>query len=194
MSDSTHNEPNPAGDGFSSTDVPKTSWWTRSLAAAAGLVAGVATLFMMALLVADVVARALFSSPISGTVELVRVLLVLVMTFGFAYAELRKEHLRVELAVDKMPARVRTRTEVAAQLVSLGVVLMMVVQTAQAALVSTRIGETLRGLVDIPIWPVKWAASLGLGLLAYQILVSLIMRLAAKWKRRTQLSQLVKRR
>lgn len=69
-------------------------------------VAAVAIGFMMFLTVADVIGRA-FRHPIAGTYELMELMMVPVVFGALAYAFSAGSHIRMEVVIQRLPARAR---------------------------------------------------------------------------------------
>ena len=74
---------------------------SRFMAAIAAIVLGI----MMMLTVADVTGRYFFNHPINGSWELIGFLLVCGGTWGLAYCQVTKAHIRVTVLHDIFPAR-----------------------------------------------------------------------------------------
>jgi TRAP-type transport system small permease protein len=65
-------------------------------------------LFIMALMVTlDVLGRKFFKSPITGTVDIVEVGLIVVIFASIAYTHLNEEHITVDFVVEKFPQKVQ---------------------------------------------------------------------------------------
>ncbi|MGP4071132.1 TRAP transporter small permease [Piscibacillus sp. B03] len=65
-------------------------------------------LFIMALMVTlDVLGRKFFRSPITGTVDIVEVGLIVVIFASIAYTHLNEEHITVDFVVEKFPQKVQ---------------------------------------------------------------------------------------
>lgn len=89
------------------------------------VVGGLLLLGMMALTVADVIGRYLFSAPLRGATELTEVLLCAVIFIGLGAVALREDHVTVDLLTDRMPGPVHPWRLVATGLFS-GLVLAIV--------------------------------------------------------------------
>ena len=118
--------------------------------------AGILILAMMVLTVVDVVGRYLFASPVPGAFEATEVMLVLVIFAGLPVVTARGEHVTVRLALDALPARLRTGLEAVWELA-------VAVLLAGAAWLLYGRGVTLAGygdttvLLRIPLAPVAYA-------------------------------------
>ncbi len=82
------------------TTVSRVATWLNA--------AGCVVLIFMALLItADVLGRGLFGSPLSGTFEVVELLMGAVVGLGLAYTGVKRNHLEVEVITERMPQRVQ---------------------------------------------------------------------------------------
>lgn len=84
---------------------------------------------MVILLVANVIGRYVFLSPIPGTKELEEFLLVLVAFLGLAYTGLRKAHVRVDLLIGNLPTWVGHVVDTVTGLMSLSLWVLMAWQS-----------------------------------------------------------------
>lgn len=62
---------------------------------------GVILFFLMFLTVADVIGRAFFNSPITGTVDITKVSIAIVVFFSLGYTQLKGEHLEIDFITSK---------------------------------------------------------------------------------------------
>jgi TRAP-type C4-dicarboxylate transport system permease small subunit len=131
------------------------------------VVAACAVVAMMLHVTIDVAWRALANGAIDGTVEIVSYyyMVVLVM-LAFGYVELRREHIRVDLFVERMPAGLRLAFYLAACAMSAAYFAVLFYQSLLDAWGSTIRGETVMANYVFYIWPARWALPLGwLGIL-----------------------------
>ncbi|WP_308916608.1 TRAP transporter small permease [Jannaschia sp. LMIT008] len=131
------------------------------------VVAAVAVVAMMAHVTIDVAWRALANGALIGTVEIVSYyyMVVLVM-LAFGYVELRREHIRVDLFVQRMPAGVQLAFYLAACAMAAAYFGVLLYQSVQDAWRATAQAETVMANFVFFIWPARWALPLGwLGIL-----------------------------
>ncbi|MFD2638763.1 TRAP transporter small permease [Piscibacillus salipiscarius] len=70
-------------------------------------------LFIMALMVTlDVIGRKFFKAPITGTVDVVEVGLIVVIFASIAYTHLNEEHITVDFVVEKFPEKLQYVVEI----------------------------------------------------------------------------------
>lgn len=131
--------------------------------------AGLATLGMMLLTVADLVSREYFHGSIPGTVELTEVALAASVYAGLASAERAGTHVRTPLATSRMPAKTAAVLRIVGHLVVLAFLVLIVWYSLQAGLASKARGEFRMGLAAIPIWPVKLFIPAAVALMALHV-------------------------
>lgn len=124
----------------------------RPLCSLSTVIGGIALLAMVLLIVADVVLRVVFSSPITGSIELVEVLLVIVLFGGMAHVEMIQEHVKVDVILSKFPKTAADAILVCAKLL---VVFIVAILSWQCLAQSTFLYENNfeSGVLRIPIWP-----------------------------------------
>ena len=129
---------------------------------------------MMLLTVADVAGRYFFNYPINGAWEMIGFLLVCAGTWGLAFCQKQKAHIRVTVLSDLFPLRGRAIIDSIAHL--FGVVAFTVIcwrsvlLTAKYAVEKGHITDTLK----IPYYPFTIIMAIGTGLLALMLLIHLI--------------------
>lgn len=151
-------------------------------------IAGVVMLIMMLHVVADVVGRYVFASPIDGTLEIVSGYYMVALVFlPLAYVTRKNGHIFVELFTMRLrPSRV-SLMDAAAETLAFLYVGFLAWECGVEAWRRTMDGEaweTAEGLVAI--WPSRWLLPLGLGLMA----ICLLTRIAFYIRRyRREVSQ-----
>lgn len=75
--------------------------------------------------VIDVCMRSVLNLPLPGTMEIVKVLMVLVIFFALAYTAVEKEHVSIDLVVSRLPRRIQAILDSFASL--LGVLVLAVI-------------------------------------------------------------------
>ncbi|WP_127130972.1 TRAP transporter small permease subunit [Georgenia sp. SYP-B2076] len=136
-----------------------------------GMVSGVVTVLLMAVILADVVHRLLRGGSLVGAYELASALLVVIVFTGISYVERADGNVKVTLLTDRLPVRVAAAVRAAGTLVALVVVLWFTRATAMEAIASFRVREVQAGVVDFPIWPIKIMVVLGFFALIFEFLV-----------------------
>lgn len=150
-------------------------WVSRGM----GVIAAVVLAAMMLLTVADVIGRYFFSRPIKGTWELVGLLLVCAGTWGLAYCQMEKAHIRITIMFDFFSRRVRAMMSALACLIGLGGFSLMSWQTfilAKKYFLLPRGDET--DTLGIPYSPFILLLSIGAGMMALMLIVDVIRYIA----------------
>lgn len=122
---------------------------------------------------ANVFGRYVLSESIAGSDEMARFLFIWVIFLGAALAHLHREHIAVELVVERLPAGWQRVTTVVQELVVLGVVLALLYSSTQVLAISA--GSS--ALLDVPLWLINISVPVCAGLMAlitlYRIVVAL---------------------
>jgi TRAP-type C4-dicarboxylate transport system permease small subunit len=132
-------------------------------------VAGGFVLAMMLLTTSDVVLR-LFRNPITGTYDMVGLLGAAFVSFALAHTSLEKGHIAVDFLVRKLPPRPRRLIDAGTELLSLGLFILVCVQSLRYAGRLRRMGEvslTLRA----PLHPFVYGIAVGSGMLCLVLLL-----------------------
>jgi TRAP-type C4-dicarboxylate transport system permease small subunit len=152
--------------------------FSKIMAIIASLVLGA----MMLLTLGDVAGRYFFNTPIRGTWELVGLLLVFAGTWGLAYCQIKKAHIRVDILLNIFPRRVREIINVISYLVGamgFGLISWRVFLMAQKYFVNDYVTDTL----GISIYPFMLGLTVGAGLIALVLLIDVARSLAEVMKR-----------
>ena len=153
---------------------------------AKALLAFAATLaFLLSfLVVADVVGRTVFSSPVKGTPEIVSMSIVIICFLQASYAIRSGGMLRVDVLPALLPARARSALAAAGCLLGLaffGVILYGGLDPLAHAWTSNEYeGE---GALRVPTWPARFAVLLGAGLAALDYALAGVAHLGLLLKR-----------
>lgn len=143
------------------------------------MVAAYALSLMMLLTVADVIGRYFFNRPIKGTYELVGLTLVCAATWGLAYCQIQRGHIRVMLLVEHFPPRVQTVLNSLAYLLGLGGLSVICWRTL--LLTKTYISLAGAGVtvnLHVPFWPFMLMLAIGAGMFSVIFLIDLLHSLA----------------
>ena len=175
------------GDGPDAGAAPSGSYAALSavsgaLSKALMFLSSVAMLLMVFHIVADVVLRHFFNSPLPGTIEIVSNWYMVVLAFlPLGYVQWHREHLMVEVFTKDIPQRVLRLIDVVVQVVCIALLGLYVTQVAIAAVEKTQLREALEATwFDIPVWPTRWLLPLGLGVMGLCILAQLVSALRSR--------------
>jgi TRAP-type C4-dicarboxylate transport system permease small subunit len=124
---------------------------------------GAISLFvMMAITVIDVGGREIFLKPLNGAFELVGMMLIIAGSFGIAYCQVIKLHIRISLISDKFPKRLRNLCWILTLLIG-GVMSGLIAWQGLLKMIDL-ITATLGNKSDtlgLPIWPFMMVMTIG---------------------------------
>lgn len=136
------------------------------LAGAMAIIGGFVIVIMMVHVTIDVFARSFFNFPLSGTITIVSSYYMVAAAFlPFAYTELKKGHVSVELFYDRFTTNVQHHLSGFADL--LGVVIFGVMSHRALGEAMSRMARgdsSMDGSYIIPIWPGYFIVFAGLAL------------------------------
>ena len=143
---------------------------SKIMAIIAAIVLGV----MMLLTVADVTGRYFFNYPINGSWEMIGFLLVCAGTWGLAFCQKQKAHIRVTVLSDLFPFRGRAIIDSIAYLFGSAAFAVIcwrsVLLTIKYVVEKGHVTDTLQ----FPYYPFTIIMAIGTGLLAIMLLIHLI--------------------
>jgi len=131
---------------------------------------GYVLFFMMLMITVDVTGRYLFASPIPGTLEFTEFLMVFVVFFSLAYVQLHKRHICVELLTQRLPRRAADGLAIVTLLIAALFFGLMAWQSWVYAASAFEYREASEGLIQIPIYPPKFAIPFGSAIMVLQLL------------------------
>lgn len=135
-------------------------------------IGGVFIFALMWLTMAEVLGRRLFNSPVPGAIDYIEVGMVAFAFMGAAYCQRQGGHVRMDLLVTNLRARLLWAVEALAILVGAVYVAIIVWASAQDAWRSFDLGdETLDA--HLAVWPSKLVVPVALALLELRLLVNL---------------------
>jgi TRAP-type C4-dicarboxylate transport system permease small subunit len=134
----------------------------------ASLAAVIAMVFLIA---AGVIARYVFNSPFLFVEEYSGYLFVLVVCWGLAFTLKDGGHIKVELVVSRLPARIVTWLELAAYVMATGYTIMFTAQLLRMARRSFELNAYAYGAMHTPLGPAQLIMVIGVGALALEFVV-----------------------
>ncbi len=150
----------------------------RALVEPASIVGGIALMLLALVVTADVAARAA-GFALVGAAEAGGVLLALLVFLAIAHTQRIRGHVAIEALVVLLPPTLRRCAEAVSLALCLAFAVVLAVTTAGAAWHSYQSMEFQVGTLPFPIWPVRSVIALGFVLFALQLLVHLLVALAA---------------
>ena len=142
--------------------------------------ASVAILAMAATIVVGVTSRYVFNHPLFFVEEYNGFFNVAVIFLPLAYVIRHGGHLRLDTLVKALPQRAANYLEIATNLVSLGLVIILDISVTQEVMSSFATGEESWGLTGTPLGPVQLIMPIGLSLFALQIIVEIVKRIKTR--------------
>ena len=133
---------------------------------------------LMVLTVANVILRDVVSKPIRGTPELSEFIMVLVVFLALAWCAVTRKHVKVELIITRLPAKVQTILDGFTLFLTLGI---FVTITWQSFLESMVVYDTT-SLLRLPHTPFFWIMTFGLALFSLSIAVLFIENIVGERK------------
>lgn len=136
-------------------------------------VAGLGLVLIMLLVVANIIFRVVFNSPITGTIEYVGFLTAAVIGLSLAYCAVQNAHIAVNLVVDRFPVRWRGVVDVAMHILSAvfwGLGAWHMLQYARSLVANGVVSPT----TQTPFYPFVYCVGLGLLALSLVMLVKSI--------------------
>ena len=127
------------------------------------------------LMFGDVSSRFLFNSPIRGTAEVSKYLLVAIAFLSLGYAQLKGTHISVETLVSHLTAKLRSILDIIFSLLAMGFFSVMCIQTADRAYLDWQEGILLSATsVRLPVWWPSFVAAVGCLLLVVSLGVQIV--------------------
>ncbi len=154
--------------------MDKFSALVERFALAVLLVGGAGMLTAMFLGFGDVVGTQFLGWPIPGVLEITESTMTLIVFGALAYAQIRRNHIRVELVYSHMGPRVRAAMDVIADVAALTFFGFLLSEAIAEGLTSWRIRETADGLLQFPLYPARWVLITGTVLLILQLVLDFI--------------------
>ena len=119
---------------------------------------------MMLLTVADVVLRWIFNAPIIGTTEITESMMACIAFFAMAWCAAEKSHLKVDLVVDRFPARVQGVFDTLTTLAGLCLVALFAWRSFLEGMAVQEL-NLISSLIKIPAYPFYYVIAAGCALL-----------------------------
>jgi TRAP-type C4-dicarboxylate transport system permease small subunit len=131
---------------------------------------------MMGFISADVILRKFFNMPITGSIDIAKLMLVVAVFFGIAYTQVEEGHVNITLLTERFPKRVQAVIDSCVYFIGLGLFSVMTWQTVLAA-IDLKANGTTTTVLPIPIYPFYFVVALGCALLSLVLLSCFIKSL-----------------
>ena len=144
-----------------------------------GLASGFALLAMMVMGALDVIGTnldiiGLRANPIPAAFEFMATMMVVNVFLAMSLAQSRRQHIRVEVLVNLLPARLRIGADALAHVLSAALFTLIAWYGWKSGIHAAGVGEYAPGLINFPQWPARLVLAFGASLMAVQCTADLI--------------------
>ena len=133
-------------------------------------IAGAIVIIMMALTICDITARHFLVRPISGTYEIMRLMLAVVVFFPFAYVQMLNLQIVVNIISRRLPHRMQEMLNLIWILMALSGFVILGWQGIIGALEAIETNDVTIGLIPVPTAPARGVIAFGCIMLAIRLL------------------------
>lgn len=127
---------------------------------------------MMVLTLTDIFGR-YFGHPVTGTLEINRLMLAVVCALCWAHTQAKKGHITIDLLVKSIPSRARAIADLGTSFIALILFSVIAWKAITFVLLSKRMMEW-SDLLQLPIWPFKTILFIGVFALILQLILDVI--------------------
>ena len=145
-------------------------------------ISGWTVLVLTLLISGDVILRYVLGRAVPGGMEITQALLVLMVYLVLGSVEERKDHIRIDFVIDRMPVKVRRYWELMLCAISLGFLAMLLFSSWESFVASYQDREYYGGAIRVPIYPSRAAIFIGAGLTIVALLKTMVSLLTSKDK------------
>lgn len=138
-------------------------------------VSGVALLTILFLTVADITGRSALGSPVSGTVEVTSMLLVVVVFLAVARSEDMGDHITIDLIYERVGEGAKKFLDIFSDVLTVVIVGLISYQLYQFSLRNQASGAETP-VLDWPLWPFVLVGSVGAALYALSTIMRIVLR------------------
>jgi TRAP-type transport system small permease protein len=157
----------------------KLEWAVGRLSLLMGFLAALCIIAITVSTLAEVFYRYFLGRSFLGVIELVEMLMAFIFFALMSYTQHLKGHLRLTLLTDRLPPKAQLGLDVFVLMLVLGFVTIMAWQAWDEAIISTQRRQIRFGAIEYPLWPGKIAAAAAVAVMCLQLLVDLLVRMAA---------------
>jgi TRAP-type C4-dicarboxylate transport system permease small subunit len=145
-------------------------------------ISGWLVLILTLLVSFDVLLRYIFKQSIPGAVEISQVLLTFMVYLILGAVQEKKDHIRIDFFIEKLPVKIRRYWEVVISIVGVVFFSFLFVYCWESFLSSYEMKEFYGGAIRIPIYPGRAAIVVGIGLMVVALLKDIGLLLHSKDK------------
>jgi len=125
---------------------------------------------MMFSITVNVVMRYVLHMPISGSTDIVMILMALIVPSGLAYAESQDEHIAVTFLFDRLSRHVQRVIRVFIYTITTCLLLLFAWETFESSIYSFKVMES-SDVFEIPFYPFKFILGIGFLFWALEVLL-----------------------
>jgi TRAP-type C4-dicarboxylate transport system permease small subunit len=133
-------------------------------------IAGLLTLVLMGIVVAEVILRKYFGTTLRGTIEYSEILLVFIVFGAVAHSQQVGGHVKTELLTSRLPPQPAALVRTGGLVVTAALLAWMTQATAARGWDSMQTGESRFGIQEVPVWPARLAIPVGLLFLTFEVI------------------------
>ena len=126
------------------------------------------------LVTADVLLRYAFKAPLPASVNMTELFMPYIVFLPLAYALSQEQHVRVSLALERLPASARRYAAIVSNLIALVLCVLLVYQSGRFFWESFIIRERMLAPIYLPWWVGKLAMPVGFALMAVRYACQLL--------------------
>lgn len=169
------------------SDRAAIAYWLLRINLACAFLSGVALLLMMLAGAADVIGTNLDlvklpSSPIPAAFEFMATMMVVNVFLAVSLAQARRQHIRVEVLVNRLPRTLQRVTDVVQYLLAVAFFGLIAWFAWPAAVHSFNVGEYAPGLINFPVWPARFILAFGATLAGIQCCFDIVGLFAQRYR------------
>lgn len=138
--------------------------YLRGQSAVLGVIAAGALVVLMLATVVDVIVRYIARASVPGMLEVAESALVTSVFLGLAWTSMQGGHVAVSIVTDRLEPALARWVAVVVWLLNAGLLAWLTYASVTRALQATSRDETRFGLVQWPVWPLRWVIAIGLAL------------------------------
>lgn len=149
-------------------------------------VALVLIFMLMTLGTVDVISRYLFNSPITGGVEYSRMMLMMIVVLGWAYAQATKSHVSVDFLVTHFPRRTQAIIDFITTILALGLFVLITWQSIMVSITYLQ-QHRLIAIIHFPVGIMNLVVSVGAFLICLELIIQIVGLFQEMVKRKADL-------
>ena len=138
-------------------------------------ISGAALLTILVLTVADITGRNALNNPVSGTVEVTSMLLVVVVFLAVARSEDMGDHITIDLIYERVGERTKKFLDIFSDVLTVVIMGLISYQLYQFSLRNQTSGAETP-VLDWPLWPFVLVGSVGAALYALSTVMRIVLR------------------